>query len=126
MAQMSNTNGNYTINSGAAASSTNFRNWLSFSQALQNITRNDGGPLYGGAGISSPIAVDVQSSMLESVSVEFPAVTGSSSTNTITISGNGYTVEVNTTSTASANKPVIRFSGGGRRKTLNSTRGLFG
>ena len=121
MAQMSNTNGNYTINSGAAASSTNFRNWLSFSQALQNITRNDGGPLFGGAGISTPIVVDVQSSILESVSVEFPAVTGSSSTNTITINGNGYTVEVNTTSTASASKPVIRFSGGDYFRIRNLT-----
>ncbi|MFN9109141.1 MAG: hypothetical protein ACK5XN_03540, partial [Bacteroidota bacterium] len=110
-AQMNNSGGNFTINSGAAASSTNFQNWLSFSQALQNITRSDGGPLYGGAGISSAIVVNVQSTQTESVPVNFPAVTGTSSTNTITINGNGNTVRFQNTSTA-GNKPVIQFSGG--------------
>ncbi|MFY7850081.1 MAG: hypothetical protein ACOVSS_13500, partial [Bacteroidia bacterium] len=111
MAQMNNSGGNFTINNGNAASSTNFRNWLSFSQALQNATRNDGGPLFGGAGISSAIVVDVQSSLTESVPVEFPAITGSSSTNTITINGGNNSVSFATTSTT-GNKPVIRFSGG--------------
>jgi PKD repeat protein len=111
MAQMNNSGGNFTINSGNAASSTNFRNWLSFSQALQNTTRNDGGPLFGGAGISSAIVVDVQSSLTETVPVEFPAITGSSSTNTITINGGNNSVSFATTSTT-GNKPVVRFSGG--------------
>lgn len=119
-AQMSNTNGNFTINSSNPASSTNFRNWLSFSQALQNITRNDGGPLFGGAGISSPITVDVQTSQVETVPVDFPAVTGASSTNTITINGNNEFVSFANSST-STNKAVIVFSGGDYFRIRNLT-----
>jgi PKD repeat protein len=110
-AQLNNSNGNFTINSGAAASSTNFQNWRSFSQALQNISRSDAGPGFGGAGVSSPIVVNVMSDLTEAVPVLFPQISGTSLTNTITINGNGRTVTFQNTSTAS-NKSVIEFSGG--------------
>ncbi|MEN9511914.1 MAG: hypothetical protein RLZZ370_1733, partial [Bacteroidota bacterium] len=106
-AQMS---GTYTINSGAAASSSNFTNWLSLTQALQNVTRADGGPLYGGAGISGAVTVNVLSSLTESVPVTFPAITGASSSKTITINGGGNFVAYSSTST-SANKAVIVMNG---------------
>ena len=119
-AQMNNSNGAFTINSANAASSTNFRDWRSFSQALQNVTRNDGGPLFSGAGISTPIVVNVQSSLTESVPVLFPQITGSSSTNTITVNGGGNFVAYASTST-SANKAVISFTGGDFFRIRNLT-----
>lgn len=83
-AQMS---GNYTINSANSASGTNFRNWQSFWQSLQGSSRADAGPTFTG-GVSGPVTVEVQSSITETVAVQFAAVTGTSSTNTITINGN--------------------------------------
>ncbi|MFY7847604.1 MAG: hypothetical protein ACOVSS_00965, partial [Bacteroidia bacterium] len=120
LAQMNNSNGAFTINSGNPASSTNFRNWLSFSQALQNVTRNDGGPLFGGAGISSPIEVNVQSSITETLPVSFPDIAGTSSTNNIRINGGGNFVAFASTSTT-ANKAVIAFTGGDFFRILNLT-----
>lgn len=119
-AQMNNSNGAFTINSTATASSTNFRNWLSFSQALQNVTRNDGGPLFGGAGISTAIEVNVQTSMTETLPVSFPDIAGTSSTNNIRINGGGNFVAFASTSTT-ANKAVIAFTGGDFFRILNLT-----
>ncbi|MBL7812742.1 MAG: hypothetical protein JNL57_11010, partial [Bacteroidetes bacterium] len=90
LARAQMTTGTYTINSGASASSSNFTNWLSLTQALQNTTRNDGGPLYGGAGISGPITINVVTDQLTSPGITtFAAIAGTSSTNTITINGGG-------------------------------------
>jgi parallel beta-helix repeat protein len=108
-AQMNNSNGAFTINSAASATNTNFRNWNSFWQALQNISRNDGGPGFGGAGITTPIVVNVQSDLTESVNVQFPEITGMSATNTISINGNGRTLSYAATS---AQRAVISFTGG--------------
>ncbi len=113
-AQMNNSNGAFTINSTATASSTNFRNWLSFSQALQNVTRNDGGPLFGGAGISSPIEVNVQTSITETLPVSFPDIAGTSSTNNIRINGGGNFVAFASTSTT-ANKRFGKIAADGTR-----------
>jgi len=119
-AQLNNSNGAFTINSTGAASNTNFRNWLSFSQALQNVTRNDGGPGFGGSGISSPIEVNVQTSITETLPVSFPDITGATSSNTIQINGGGNFVAYASTSTT-ANKAVIAFTGGDFFRIRNLT-----
>ncbi|MBS3915264.1 MAG: PKD domain-containing protein, partial [Bacteroidetes bacterium] len=88
MGQMS---GTYTINSGSAASSTNFADWPSFYQSLQGLTRDDGGPIMAG-GVSGAVTVNVQSTMSTSKQILFPSISGMSSTNTVTINGGGYAV----------------------------------
>ncbi|MCC7298452.1 MAG: PKD domain-containing protein, partial [Bacteroidia bacterium] len=85
-AQMS---GSYTIQSGTATA-TNFTDWTSFSQALQGITRNDGGATPAG-GISGNVTVDVLSSLTADTTVRFPQVAGMSSYS-ITINGNSNTL----------------------------------
>jgi PKD repeat protein len=80
--------GSYTINSVNAASTTNFKDWRSFSQSLQGLSRNDLGPTLAG-GVSGAVTVDVQSDITETAQITFPAITGTSSTNTIKINGNG-------------------------------------
>ncbi|HNR20634.1 MAG TPA: hypothetical protein PKN75_06970, partial [Bacteroidia bacterium] len=72
--------GNYTINSGAITGGTNFQTFNDFKNALT-------------CGIGGAIVVDVVSgSGPYNEQVEFPAVTGVSSTNTITINGNNNTL----------------------------------
>ncbi|MBK7853640.1 MAG: hypothetical protein IPJ79_00860 [Bacteroidetes bacterium] len=72
--------GNYTINSGAITGGTNFQTFNDFKNALT-------------CGIGGAIVVDVVSgSGPYTEQVEFPAVTGVSSTNTITINGNNNTL----------------------------------
>ncbi|MFN5251906.1 MAG: hypothetical protein ACK5DE_12755, partial [Bacteroidota bacterium] len=80
--------GSYTINASNAASTTNFKDWRSLSQGLQGLSRNDLGPTLAG-GVSGAVTVDVQSDITETAQITFPAITGTSSTNTIKINGNG-------------------------------------
>ena len=83
-AQMS---GAYTIDTTAAASATNFKNWYSFYRSLQGASRSDGGLPYVG-GITASVTVTVKSSNTEANAVQFPSISGSSSSKTITIDGN--------------------------------------
>ncbi len=83
-AQMS---GTYSIDAANAASSSNFRSWQSLWQSLQGVSRADAGPAFTG-GVTGAVTVNVQSSLTETVAVQFPVITGVSSTNTITINGN--------------------------------------
>ncbi|MCC7296836.1 MAG: hypothetical protein IT244_00780, partial [Bacteroidia bacterium] len=79
---------NYTIDSSAAATATNFKTWFSFWRSLQGQSRNDGGSTLGG-GISSSVTVLVKSDLTDTNIVKFPFISGTSSTKTITINGNG-------------------------------------
>lgn len=96
--------GTVSINSGAAASATNFQNWESFWKNLQGIARTDGG-ISTGAGISASVTVDVKSSLTETSAILLPAISGTSSTSTLTIKGNGNYVAF------AGPKEVISFSG---------------
>jgi hypothetical protein len=106
-AQMS---GSYTIDptNASAASATMFKNWNSFVKSLYNVSttvnpRTDGGPLVtGNATVSGPVTVTVMSTnaTAETVILSFPAVTGVSSTNTITIDGNYQKFNFGTTAYA--------------------------
>ena len=91
-------NGSYTIDptNASAASAKMFKNWNSFVKSLYNVSttvnpRTDGGPIVtGNATVSGAVTVTVMSTnaTAETVILNFPAVTGASSTNTITIDGN--------------------------------------
>jgi hypothetical protein len=88
-------NGTYTVDANAGASSTNFRNFVSLANQLTNNTRTDGGPTLG-AGVSGPVTINVVANSgpyLERV--VFGQISGTSSTNTITINGNANVIQHN-------------------------------
>jgi hypothetical protein len=69
--------GTYTINNGSATGGTNFANWSAFRSSI--ITN----------GVNGAVTVNVVTDIVEAGQISFPAITGASSTNTITINGNG-------------------------------------
>ncbi|MBS3902881.1 MAG: right-handed parallel beta-helix repeat-containing protein, partial [Anaplasmataceae bacterium] len=99
--------GNYTIDNTTAASGTNFNNWVSFANSLQGLARTDGGPALT-SGVSGPVVVTVVASTVtaETSPVIFPAITGMSATNTVTIDGGNFTYWY------SGSNAAIRFTGG--------------
>jgi len=78
-AQMS---GSYTIDNTQATAGTNYQTWAAFRSAIV------------GAGVNGPVTVTVMTDNTEST-VDFGAITGASSTNTITINGNNKVLSVN-------------------------------
>lgn len=71
-AQMS---GSYTINSGSATGGTNFASWAALASALST------------SGVSGAVKVAVQTDITTATRTAFAAISGASSTNTITIDG---------------------------------------
>ena len=69
-------NGNYTLNSGATASATNFTSWASLASALNS------------SGVSGAVNVTVITNETATTEIVFNAISGVSSTNTININGN--------------------------------------
>jgi len=74
--------GTYTIDNTAATSGTNFATWLAF---RNSITTN---------GVSGAVTVNVMTDNTETAQINFGAITGSSSTNTVTINGNNKILSV--------------------------------
>ncbi len=110
-AQMS---GTVTIDASAAASSTNFQNWYSFWNSLQGLARTDGGSTLT-AGVSGPVIVNVKSDLTEADAIQFPQITGMSSTNTITINGGGKIFSY------TGSNEAVSFSGGDYFRIKNLT-----
>jgi hypothetical protein len=80
--------GTYTVNAGAVASATNFTSFSSLAGQLNN------------CGISGPVTVNVvAASGPYTEQFLLGAVAGTSSTNTITINGNGQTLQFLSTTT---------------------------
>ncbi len=81
-------NGTYTINPSAAATTTNFQNFTSAVTYMTSTgTRTDGGPANSGTvGVNGPVTFLV-SAATYTEQVNIPAITGSSTTNTITFVG---------------------------------------
>ncbi len=69
--------GTVTINSGSATGGTNYNNWADFRTALVATT------------LTSALSVNVLTTDSVLSTVNFPSIAGASSTNTITINGNG-------------------------------------
>jgi len=68
--------GTYTIDNTGVTGGTNFANWADFRSAI--VTN----------GVNGAVTVNVLTD-ITGAQVTFPAITGASSTNTITINGNG-------------------------------------
>ena len=69
--------GSYTINSASATSGTNYATWSAFASAI------------GTSGVNGAVRVTVMTDETTASVVTFNAISGASSTNTITIDGNG-------------------------------------
>ncbi len=102
-------NGTYSIDKNSAASSTNFQSFTSAVQALRGVTRSDGGPAIGSGGVSGPVVINVASnSGPYTEQITIPAISGATSTNTITFNGNNQTIQFSATS---ANRHIIHLNG---------------
>ena len=69
--------GNYTINSASATGGTNYASWSAFASAI------------GTSGVSGAVKVTVMNDETTASTIQFNAISGVSSTNTVTIDGNG-------------------------------------
>jgi PKD repeat protein len=101
--------GTYTIDKGSAASSTNYQSFASFVSDLKSGTRSDAGTS-NGPGISASVIVNVVAkSGPYSEQVTITAITGVSASATITIMGNGETLQH--TATSSTNAHTLKLDG---------------
>lgn len=89
--------GSYTLDSSSTATSTNFKTWNSFANALQGNARDDGGSNFAG-GISASVTLTVSSNLYISKSIQIGQIAGASSSKTITINGNSKTVVLTSSS----------------------------
>ena len=88
MAQLS---GTYTVNSGAATSGTNYASFTALASALST------------SGVSGAVTVNVVAGTY-SGQMELKVIPGASSTNTITINGNGQTLKTTSSPTVTNQK----------------------
>ena len=86
-----------TIDNTLPPSATNFISWTAFTASLNT------------GGVSGPLTVNVQTGTSYTEQVIFNAYTGASPVNSVTINGNGTTIQFNATSTA--NGHTIRLNG---------------
>lgn len=111
LAQLS---GNYTINPTISAGNTNYQNWESAVGDLISGSRTDGGTAQG-SGVSGPVVFTVYDTIYNNVSVEITAITGVSSTNTITfksLKGDSSRCLIrNASSTSNTNDFVLYING---------------
>lgn len=80
--------GKYSLDPTATASSTNYTNWASVVSDLVSGTRSDGGTAQG-SGVSGAVEFTVHDQVYSNTNISFSAITGSSSTNTITFQSAG-------------------------------------
>jgi len=94
--------GTYTIDAKSAASATNYQSFSSLASDLLSGTRADLGTA-NGPNVSGAVIVNVVKGSGPYVEqVNFGAFKGSSATNTLTINGNGETLQFTATSSASS------------------------
>ncbi len=91
-------NGTYTIDTTQAASASNFK---SFGSAVLAIT--------GCGGISGPVVFNVSANTYNE-QINITAISGISSTNTVTFNGSGTSSTVLSFATTNANNHVVRFN----------------
>ena len=94
--------GTYTIDATSNASATNYKTFSSLASDLLSGTRADGGTANGPAVNGAVVVNVVKGSGPYTEQVSFGAISGTSSTNTITINGNGETLQFTATSSASS------------------------
>lgn len=113
--------GTYTIDASGTATATTFKDIVSAITYLTSAgTRPDGGPSNSAPfGVSGPVVFDVATgSGPYTGQVVLPNVTGASLTNTVTINGNGNTIQWAPTA---SDKAVVRFNNGDFYRLKNFT-----
>ena len=101
--------GTYTIDKTSAATSTNYQSFSALFKDLNSGSRTDAGSA-NGPGVSGAVIVNVvKSSGPYTEQVNITTINGVSSTNTVTINGNGEVVQYNATSSSSSY--VFRLNG---------------
>lgn len=75
--------GSYTINPTISASNSNYQNWASAIGDLLSGSRTDGGNAQG-SGVNGPVTFTVYDTVYNNTAIEITAITGASSSNTIT------------------------------------------
>ncbi len=91
--------GSYTLNSASATSGTNFADWADLASALSK------------SGVSGAVSVAVQTDITTSTGTNFAAISGSSSTNTITIDGKNSRGGANAILSYSGSNAALGFTG---------------
>lgn len=113
--------GTYTIDSSSAATATNFRNLNSaITYMTGSGTRSDGGPSNTSPfGVSGPVVFNFTGSInIYNDQIEIPVIPGASGVNTITINGNGRTIQA----ACNATFPyIIRLTGADFIRLQNCT-----
>jgi PKD repeat protein len=106
--------GNYTINPTISASNTNYQNWASAVGDLISGSRSDGGNAQG-SGVSGAVVFSVYDTVYNNVAVEITAITGASSTNSITFKSSrgdsSKCILKNASSSSSTNDFVLSLYG---------------
>lgn len=102
-------NGAYTINGAAPASATNYVNFASAFSDLNSGTRSDGGTP-NGAGVTGPVVFTVAAGTYAG-NVSLTAVTGASSTNTITFDGVNPATRIITANTTTVGGFTVQLNG---------------
>lgn len=120
--------GTYTINSGLAATTSNYKDFTSTIDDMNGTPRSDGGPNHGSGGISGAVVFNVATGGVYNEQLSIKAVTGASAVNTITYNGNGSTIAF-ASNNASA-KAVIKLNGARyftfNNLNINATGGTYG
>lgn len=112
-------NGTYSVNAGAPASAGNYQNLRSAVSDMMSGTRLDGGPINGPA-VSGPVTIRlVGGSGPYTEQVSIGAIPGASPTRSIRITGGPSRETVQTSTTTTGDRHVIRLSGT-RHVTLDS------
>lgn len=113
--------GTYTIDSSSAATATNFRNLNSaITYMVGSGNRSDGGPANSAPfGVSGPVVFNYTGSInIHNDQIEIPVIPGASGINTITINGNGRTIQA----ACNATLPyIVRLSGADFIRLQNCT-----
>ena len=123
-------NGTYSVNALGSATATNY---LSLSAAVSDLTsgtRPDGGPV-NGPGVAGPVTIRLAAgSGPYNEQVSIGLIAGVSATRPIRITGGPTRETVQTSTTTTANRHVIRLSGAKHvtldSLTLNNTGGTYG
>lgn len=104
-------NGTYTINSGAAATGTNYTSVSAAVSDLMTGTRTDGGPV-NGPGVSGPVTLRiVAGSGPYTEQISFGAITGTNATNYVRLTGGSTRETIQYSNTTTTDRHVIRLTG---------------
>lgn len=104
-------NGTYTINAGAPASATNYQSVTAAVSDLMSGVRSDAGPV-NGPGVSGPVTLRIAAgSGPYNEQVSIGAITGTSATNYVRLTGGPTRETLQFTNTTTTDRHVVRLTG---------------